>query len=78
MLNVTLYPTLNCCIIFCQYNVLLLWNLILNIILWCIISAKLNIGKKITVRNNGIEPEKIQHVSKLKELMNNGELHCLQ
>ena len=29
------------------------------IILWCVISVKLNIGKKMTVRNNDIEFEKI-------------------
>ena len=51
-----------------------------DIILWRVISVKLNNGKK---KNNKSEiitlnREKIQHVPKLIELMFKGELHCSQ
>ena len=49
------------------------------IMLLCVISIKLNIGKKITrLGVMTLNSEKIQHVSKLIELMFKGELHCLQ
>ena len=49
------------------------------IILWCVISMKFNIGKKIIgLEIMTLNCEKIQHISKLIELMCKGELHCLQ
>ena len=49
------------------------------IILWHVISVKLNIGKKITgLEIMTLNSETILHVSKLKELMFKGELQCLQ
>ena len=49
------------------------------IISWPVIGVKLNIGKKITgLEIIALHCEKIYHVSKLIELMFNGELHCLQ
>ena len=49
------------------------------IILWCVISMKFNIGKKIIgLEIMTLNCEKIQHISKLIELMFKEELHCLQ
>ena len=49
------------------------------IILWRLISVKLNIGKKITgLEIMTLNREKIQRISKLVELIFKGELHCLQ
>ena len=48
------------------------------IILWHVISVKLKIGKKRTGLETILNREKIQHVSKLIELMFKGESHCLQ
>lgn len=48
-------------------------------LLHCVISMSLNIGKKKTgLEIMKLNYKKIQHVSKLIELMYNGELHCLQ
>ena len=50
-----------------------------GIILWCVISMKLNTGKKITgLEIMTLNCKKIYHVSKLIEQMLKGELHCLQ
>ena len=47
--------------------------------LWGVISVKLSIDKKITgLKIMTLNCEKIQHVSKVIELMFKGELHCLQ
>ena len=50
-----------------------------TIILWSVISIKLNIGNKmIGLGILALNLEKIWHFSKLIELMFKGELHCLQ
>ena len=59
-------------------NFLLLCCVICAIILWRVICVKLNIRKKITgLEIMTLNDKKIQHVSKLTELMFKGELHCL-
>ena len=48
------------------------------IILWPVISVKLNIGKKIAeLEIMALHQEKISHVSRLIELIFKEELHCL-
>ena len=47
-----------------------------DILLWHVISVKLNVGTKITwLERMTLNRKKIQHVSKLIELMFKGELH---
>ena len=54
-------------------------NLSKAIVLWCVISTKLDIGKKITGSEiMTLNRKKIQHVSRLMELMFKWEFHCLQ
>ena len=49
-----------------------------SVILWCVISKKLNIGKKITgLKIMTFNRKKIQHVSRRIELIFNGESCCL-
>ena len=54
-------------------------NLSKAIVLWSVISTKLDIGKKITgLEIMTLNRKKIQHVSKLMELMFKWEFHCFQ
>ena len=54
-------------------------NLSEAIVLWCVISTKLDIGKKITgLEIMTLNRKKIQHVSKLTELMFKWEFYCFQ
>ena len=49
-----------------------------TMILWPVISIKLNIDKKIAgIEITALNHEKVQHVFKLIELMFKEELHCL-
>ena len=48
-------------------------------ILWCVMSMKLNVGEKIAgLEIITLNYEKMQHVPKDIDLMSKGELHCLQ
>ena len=66
-------------VVTCQNNIPLLHLESYAIILWHVISMKLDIDKKITeLEIMTFNHKKIYHVSRLIALMFKGELHCLQ